>query len=263
MDQFVDERDYKLLSKDKYTFSVLMRIIGGECKLLLTDHENTILCYTKDPYPAWIWNEDDASDEEMGKAYELAMQNGLLDGKHRLNMKYSLAEYFIQRAREDGINMAIETNMFAYDCPNPIPPKTVIDGELHRCTEEDLDILVDFFELFHDSVDADRLTKEGYRVKAQEGVKYGSLYLWKNSEGEYTASCHWHPVSNMTSIGLVYTKEKHRRKHYAENLVYQVTKIAKDAGFLPMLYTDADYVASNACYEKIGYILRGKLCTIS
>jgi len=29
-----------------------------------------------------------------------------------------------------------------------------------------------------------------------------------------------------------------------------------------MLYTDADYVASNKCYEKIGYILRGKLCTI-
>ena len=30
-----------------------------------------------------------------------------------------------------------------------------------------------------------------------------------------------------------------------------------------MLYTDADYAASNACYEKIGYVLRGKLCTIA
>lgn len=29
-----------------------------------------------------------------------------------------------------------------------------------------------------------------------------------------------------------------------------------------MLYTDADYKASNACYEKIGYDLIGKLCTI-
>jgi predicted GNAT family acetyltransferase len=29
-----------------------------------------------------------------------------------------------------------------------------------------------------------------------------------------------------------------------------------------MLYTDADYKASNACYEKIGYELKGKLCTI-
>ena len=29
------------------------------------------------------------------------------------------------------------------------------------------------------------------------------------------------------------------------------------------MYTDADYQASNACYEKIGYILRGKLCTVA
>ena len=50
--------------------------------------------------------------------------------------------------------------------------------------------------------------------------------------------------------------------NYAENLVYQVTMIAGNAGFMPMLYTDADYVASNACYERIGYELRGKLCTI-
>ena len=45
-------------------------------------------------------------------------------------------------------------------------------------------------------------------------------------------------------------------------MVYEVTKLVKEAGYIPMLYTDADYPASNACYEKIGYILRGKLCTI-
>ena len=66
----------------------------------------------------------------------------------------------------------------------------------------------------------------------------------------------------MASVGLVYTREEERRKHYAEHLVYNVTMIAKEAGFLPMLYTDADYAASNACYEKIGYIRRGELCTV-
>ena len=48
----------------------------------------------------------------------------------------------------------------------------------------------------------------------------------------------------------------------AENLVYQVTMKTKEAGFVPMLYTNADYEASNACYEKIGYVIRGKLCTV-
>ena len=74
--------------------------------------------------------------------------------------------------------------------------------------------------------------------------------------------CSLRPNGDLAGIGLVFTHEEYRRMHYAENLVYQVSKIAKDTGYMPMLYTDADYAASNACYEKIGYVLRGKLCTI-
>ena len=51
-------------------------------------------------------------------------------------------------------------------------------------------------------------------------------------------------------------------EHFAEHLVYQVTMMAKEEGYTPMLYTNADYTASNSCYEKIGYVLQGKLCTI-
>ena len=50
MDNFVDERDYKLLEADKYTFLVLRRIIDTECSLLLTDHERLIICFTGSPY---------------------------------------------------------------------------------------------------------------------------------------------------------------------------------------------------------------------
>ena len=44
MDTFVDERDFSLLEHDRYTFFVLHRIIGGSCRLLLSDHENLIVC---------------------------------------------------------------------------------------------------------------------------------------------------------------------------------------------------------------------------
>lgn len=46
-------------------------------------------------------------------------------------------------------------------------------------------------------------------------------------------------------------------------MVYQVTRRVSEMGYMPMLYTNADYLASNACYEKIGYTLRGKLCTVA
>ena len=263
LDRFVDERDYRLLSGDKYTFSVLSRLIGGDYQLLLSDHEKLIVCFTGQPFPVWVWTPDNAPADEMERAYETVKNEGLMDGDHRYNLKYELAEYFIKRAERDGLSLSVATNMFAYDCLSPVKPSGNVDGELHKCTSDDIDVLVDFFDMFHNAVGIDKESREQYRINAGDGVKNGSLYLWRNSKGEFVASCSWHPVHDMASIGLVYTREEYRRKHYAEHLVYEVTMIAKNEGFIPMLYTDADYAASNACYEKIGYVMRGKLCTIN
>ena len=264
MDNFADERDYKILEKDKYTFSMLGRIIGGECELLFTDHERLIICFSRNPFPVWIWTPDDVTKEEKEKAYEIVSENGLLTAGHSFNLKYGLADYFIRRASENALDLSIMTNMFAYDCPNPIEPHVQADGELHRCVAEDIDELVEFLDLFHKETGIDQESLEAYRQRGEGGIRNGSFFLWQNADGRNVSSCscNFRPNGDMASIGLVYTREEYRRKHYAENLVYQVTKMAKNAGYMPTLYTDADYAASNACYEKIGYVLKGKLCTV-
>lgn len=262
MDSFVDERDYKLLESDKYTFFVLKQIMGGNVKLLLSDHERLIICYTGHPFPVWIWTPDDASDEEMEKAYKLAKENELLSDKCSFNVKYSLAEYFIKRSNEDGFSMKISINMYAYDCLDPIKPQEKTDGDIHLCKAEDLDELVSFMDMFHKEIGIDQRDIRGYRSDAKTFIEAGSMYFWKDAEGNSVASCKYAPNGDMASINLVFTRPEYRRKYYAENLVYQVTMKAKEAGFVPMLYTNADYEASNACYEKIGYVIRGKLCTV-
>lgn len=262
MDSFVDERDYRLLERDRYTFFVMRRILGGENTLLLTDHERFILCFSEQPFPVWIWTPADATEDEYESVYRIAKENGLMDGTHRFNIKYELAEYLIRRAAEDGLALKIEMNMFAYDCPEPVAPAVVADGELYQCTEADIDELVELRDLFHRDIDADYQSEEDYRRKSEEAVRNGGLYFWKNSAGKNVACCNWKPNGDMASVGLVYTRKEERRKYYASNLVYRVTRIIQEAGYLPMLYTDADYAASNSCYEKIGYILRGKLCTL-
>ena len=262
MDNHVDERDYKLLEKDTYSFFVLRRIIGSECSLLLTDHERLIICFTGEPYPVWIWTPDDALDKEYENAYQIVKENGLLDGNHTFNVKYELAEYFTNRATNDNLTLKIKMNMLAYDCQNPVPPKSEVDGIIHKCTEKDVDDLVDFLDLFHKEVEVDKKSIIEYRQDAENYAKTGRLYFWVNDQGRKIASCQYTPTGDMASLNLVYTQKAYRRKHYAENLVYQVTKIVQDLGYTPMLYTNADYVASNACYEKIGYVMRGKLCTL-
>ena len=177
-------------------------------------------------------------------------------------MKYDLADYFISRSSESAAALFIKTNMFAYDCPDLKEPHIRADGELHRCAPKDMDELVEFIDFFHKETGIDQDSLEAYRRKAEEAVRSGSYFIWRNKESKSVAVCSIRPKGDLASVGLVYTREEYRRRHYAENLVYQVSKMAKDAGYMPMLYTDADYAASNACYEKIGYVLRGKLCTI-
>ena len=69
MDTFADERDFKILEADKYTFFVLARIMKRDCELLLTDHSRMIICYSQSPFPVWIWTSDDATQEEMRSDY--------------------------------------------------------------------------------------------------------------------------------------------------------------------------------------------------
>ncbi|MBQ6587475.1 MAG: GNAT family N-acetyltransferase [Butyrivibrio sp.] len=261
MDNFVDERDYKLLDGDRYTFFVLRRILGQECALIASDHERLIICHSKNPYPVWVWTPDDADEAELERAYQELQKNSFIDGEHTFNLKYELANFIIKRAAEEGKELSITMNMMAYDCPAPIEPGHA-EGKLRKCTDEDYTTLVDFIDGFHVDTGVDVQSRDVYKEQARRNIEDGRTYLWQDAAGKIVACCKYNPNDSMAGINLVYTLPEERRKHYAENLVYQVTKLAADEGLLPMLYTNADYVASNECYKKIGYILRGSLCTI-
>ena len=264
MDIFIDERDYKLLENDKYTFFVLGKIMGNECSVLLSDHKRMIICHTGKPFPVWIWTPDDVTEEEMEFLYRKTTELFSFNDGYLFNIKYELAEYFIKRAKEDGKNLAINLNMFAYDCPNPIEPTGKAEGKVHLCTADDIEEITEIYDLFQKETGIDHQTYEQNRANAEFSVNNKNLFFWEDENGNHVASCSYRPSGNgnMASIGLVYTRENARRKHYAENLVYYVTCKAIEEGYLPMLYTNADYVASTACYEKIGYELKGKLCAL-
>ena len=263
MDAFVDDRDYKLLEEDRYTFFVLRRILGRSCQLILSDHESLILCYSCEPYPVWIWTQDKASPTVLERAYQLVSKHSLLRREQRFNLKYELADHMIRRAAEDGIGLELYENMLAYDCPDPAPPEVIADGGLHRCTEADLEELAEIIEAFANETGLDKKDRARYRESAGAAIEAGRTFFWRNSQGETAACCKYVPNGDMASVGLVYTFPRHRRKHCAENLVYQVTLLAKGEGLTPMLYTNADYAASNACYRKLGYTPRGRLCSVA
>ncbi len=261
MDRQTDQRDLKLLEQDKYTFAVLSRILNGSCRLILTDHERLIICHSSHPYPVWIWTPDNLSSEEKKRAWDAVAEACPMADGYRYNLKYDLAKFFLDKAKEQGISASILTNMFAYDCPCPIAPASAADGHLHQCTPNDLEEAAEIIKRFHEEIAIDQ-DSDSYLDKAGKMIKSSRLFFWKDGSGRTVSCCSYVPNGDLASVSSVYTFPACRRKHYAENLVYQVTKIVESTGAMPMLYTDADYAASNACYEKIGYVLKGKLCTI-
>lgn len=263
MDYAVDQRDFQLLTNDRYTFSVLSRVLHYPCEAVRTDHERLILCHTTPPYPVWLWTPDDLTEEDCTRAWQLAQETCPLGAGYRYNLKYEAADAFIRLARQEGLTVEIATNMFAYDCPQAVAPAIPTEGQLYRCTMDDVEEAARLIDLFHEDVAQVRSSMEHCRQLAQQRIENAGFFLWKNAAGETVACCSLNAEDGLGCVGSVYTKPQHRRKHYAQHLVYQVTRLAAQQGLMPMLYTDADYAASNACYEKIGYVLRGKLCTIA
>ena len=262
MDSFVNEKDFVLIKQDNYTFEVLRRILKGECLIIRSNHENLLLCHSESQYPVWIWTPDNVQYEVKNNAWELARDLCPLSDGYRYNLKYELAEYFIKKAAGEGLNVGISMNLFVYDCPSSIPPAIVPDGDIYNCTKDDEAEAAAIIPYFYREIGKEEPSYEHCLEKVRYYIADNGFYFWKNNSGKTVACCSCKLNDRFALINSVYTFPNERRKHYAQNLVYQVTRKVSDMGYIPMLYTDADYKASNNCYENIGYILRGKICTI-
>ena len=263
MDSYANEKDFVLLNRDHYTFEVLINILKGECELIRSNHENILLCHSESHYPVWIWTPDNTTEEVNNNVWELVRKFRPLNSGYRYNLKYELARYFIEKAAKEGFSARIAMNLFVYDCPASISPDVISDGDIHCCTTDDEEEAAAIIPHFYTEIGEDKPSDEHCLEKVRCYIAGKGFFFWKNKYGKTVACCSYKPNDKYALISSVYTFPEERRKHYAQNLVYQVTRKVSELGYIPMLYTNADYQASNACYEKIGYVLRGKLCTVS
>ena len=261
-EQCIADIDKDILKKDEYTFFVLTRILDGECTLTVTDGERLVICYSCAPYPVWVWTPDDVTEVEKARTYDAVKEYFGFGKGFRFNMKYPLAEYFIKRAKDEGTTLGIFTNITSYACEKPIAPTSKVKGSVKIAAEEDLEDVIAFIDVFHKDVGMDEENRESYRKRAEALIKSRGFFFWIDEKGEKVASCSRRDVDEKSTVGSVYTKPEKRRRGYAAALVYKVTEQIFNEGKMPVLYADTDYAASNGCYIKIGYRLKGTLCTI-
>ena len=99
------------------------------------------------------------------------------------------------------------------------------------------------------------------RAELEGKIAAGQQFMWRDGDGKLAAITAYRVEGRFGSVTGVYTLPTHRRHGYAMNLVHGVTARVLERGLTPILYTDADYAASNTCYQKIGYRQVGSLCT--
>lgn len=245
-----------------YTHFVLARILSDVCRLTLTDGQRILLCHSCDPYPVWIWLAHDATDAEKSETFCLARRHlGLGEGR-RFNLEPSLAAYFIERAEKEGRPLRAVTKLLSYSCQSPIRPLYEEDGEIRAAREDEEKESAELLEAFKDELGFDQTDKPAYRQTARTLIAEGRLFFYIDAHGERVAMASYGLHGEMGSINNVYTLPSARRKGYAARLVYGLTQSILSLGKKPLLYTDALYKASNACYEKIGYKREGALVTL-
>lgn len=265
MDVYVKEKraeEKALLEDDKLTYAVLFNVLAGPVKKVITDHKRVLIVHTAPVFPTWIWAPDDVTGEELELIYQTIKKEFSPIKDYRFNTKYEIAEYLIKRLAEDGENARILVNMAAYDCPEPQPPKKQVDGHLEVLTADELELAARMVREASKAIGDRIFTEEESVLEAKAQIEKQSIFVWRNADGEAVSFCGKTEDEHYVKITQVYTVPEFCRRNYAGRMVYEICREVVDNGQMPMLYADADYYASNRCYQNIGFELKGRLVTI-
>lgn len=256
-----DSEDCTLLRDDLITYFVLASILRSSCTDIYTNHESVIVCYSCPPFPVWVWCKDIGNDgdirtiaECLKAAFPLEKGFSYNIGNELLHRLQTLDSYF----HSAGTKM----NLLSYRLDQIRKLDRRCDGGVALADREDLALLT---KLWHDAclemIGEDREEDDCWK-RVLSLVEENSLFTWRNDGGEIVAITAKAAMGEYGKISAVYTLPQHRRKGYAISLVHAVTQAILNDGLVPVLYTNADYIASNACYRKIGYQQVGGLCTV-
>ena len=248
-----DVRDLPLLRDDLCTFSMLHRILPQPCEKIVTDHARLILCHSAAPFPVWVWLPQDADGEELARAFQLMREE--FPGC-TFNVGRALGEY----AAAQGMGVSMRMN--AYVCDALKPQTKRAEGHFCVAVTADAPLVGEWIGRFRVECGLGELYAEGCRSEAERIIADRRLFLWKDEAGKPRAMCGVRQDGSAATLALVYTQEDSRRRGYAASLTWGVTQALIAQRIRPMLYADADYAASNACYRSVGYENRGEIWTV-
>ena len=249
-----------LSGNDAVNYSVLKTIVCGTCSDIFTDGENVILCYSTAPNPVWIWTREinDALTAAAAKClkehFPLEKGFGFIADRPLLEALRQHDSYFE--------NTAVTLRLCSHMLQEMTAADRIPAGNAEPAAAADTALLVSMYQAMEREAEGMELPQEMCTEKITGLIAQNALFVWRTTQGDITALASRDNCPPYSKISTVYTLPQHRRKGYAEAVVRHVCREILADGLTPILYTDGDYEASNACYRKIGFIQQAELCTV-
>lgn len=245
--------------KQQSRFSLLYKIIESKNVKIVSDESNYIIAQSDENMPVWVWNKEDISDikikEIIEKLEEFIARSGEIKvtaSEEIYNAIQGRNNYFVDNYFEMG----------SYYCKNTIEPRKS-EGRLDFANLEDLETISKYrIDELKELENIDGNYDEIYK-KSKKLIESGDFYVWRNNDNKVVCTAVINNSGQFSRINKVYTPVEDRCKGYAKNIIFELTNKALNEGYIPVLYTDYNYPASNKAYTAVGYEDLGKLINFS
>ncbi len=238
--------------KDKYKFNLILRNLPSPELELYSDDDNYIICRGSKKWPTWIWTKDNFNHTKVNEIEELIKLYLTDNKKDKFTCKKELYDLLVER-KFPNLNKDDYFEMGFLICHKAIKPKEC-DGVLSRPNKEDRKTLEQYW--YQDNIEMngiEPITKEQAKKDVDGFLVDDKFYILRNPQGKIVSMVNYSIIDNQAKLSHVYTPIEERKKGYATNLIYLITKKLLNEGFVTLLYTDYNYIPSNKAYINAGY----------
>jgi GNAT superfamily N-acetyltransferase len=135
-----------------------------------------------------------------------------------------------------------------------------VSGRLRPATVDEQELVTGWYDAF--MVDADEQAGRAPGSSPHEApepaemrrrIESGRIFVWEVDGVPVHVTAATMPAFGVSRVGPVYTPREHRGHGYASRAVYEVSRLLRQSGDRPCLFTDQDNPTSNKIYEALGY----------
>ncbi|MFG2052988.1 GNAT family N-acetyltransferase [Micromonospora sp. NPDC048930] len=208
------------------------------------------------PYPPFLLPMPDEAAVALAAALhergeEVRAVNGALPAAERCAAEL---------ARLGGGRVQVGQHTRLHELGELVPPAPA-PGRLQVATEDDLELVTDWFGAFMGDADEQAGRPRGAsahevpdRAELLLRLRAGRLWFWVDEAGQRVHLTGANPPSfGVARVGPVYTPPAQRGRGWASNAVAEVSRLIRAEGARVCLYTDQANPTSNKIYAALGF----------